>query len=608
MRVSDYVVEFLVAREIQDVFLVSGGGIMYLTDAVGLNPKVRYYCNYHEQACVVAAEGYARVRNGVGACLVTTGPGAANAISALPGAFVDSIPLLVIAGNVKRELIADFDKLRQFGPQEANAVAMARPVTKYATSVRDPEAIRYELEYAYAQATSGRPGPVFVEIPVDVQGTVIDPQKLSGYTAPDRSEDNLAEQVANVLALIRRAKRPILVCGNGIHRAGAQELLSSLLDLLRIPIALPLTAKDVIEEDHALNIGVFGTAGQRRANFAIQNSDCLLAIGAGLNVQKIGFNAKGFAPKAFKIVVDIDEGQLKHQILLPDLALRADAGDFLREMLAQLEAKPFSAPSRWLSACAKWKARYPLMMNEYFDDPEHVNSYVFYDRLADALSPDDVVVTGDALDVASLFQVFRVKKGQRTITSGWGAMGWCLPLAVGACVGHGRRRVICVTGDGSFQFNSQELLTISHYRLPVKIFIFNNHGYSNIRGTQDSFFERRYVGADKGSGVGTPDFCKLALAYGMSYSCIRTNPDLEEGIRFVLAQPGPALCEINISPEQRISPKASAFRRPDGTFESRPLEDMAPFLPSEEVWENMHLFDDEKAAENLGVLAEKGGE
>ncbi len=593
MRVSDYVVEFLVEKEILDVFLVSGGGIMYLTDAVGLNPRIRYHCNYHEQACVVAAEGYARVRNGVGACLVTTGPGAANAISALPAAFVDSIPLLVIAGNVKRELIADFDKLRQLGPQEANTVAMARPVTKYARSVRDPQTIRYEMEYAFAEATSGRPGPVFLEIPVDVQGALIDPWKLTGYTPPEKSGGKLAAQVEQVLALVRGAKRPILVCGNGVHRAEAQELLRYLLDRLRIPIALPLTAKDIIEEDHPLNIGVFGTAGQRRANFAVQNSDCLLAIGAGLNVQKIGFDAKSFAPKAYKIVVDIDEAQLKHQILRPDLALQADAGDFLREMFVQLETVHHSASSQWLNACANWKARYPLIVREYFDDSDHVNSYVFFDCLSDALGPDDVVVTGDALDVASLFQAFRVKRGQRTITSGWGAMGWCLPLAVGACVGRGGQRVICVTGDGSFQFNSQELLTISQYRLPIKIFIFNNRGYSNIRGTQDSFFERRYVGADKGSGVGNPDYCKLASAFGLGYSHIKANPDLEREIRLFLEQPGPALCEVNISAEQRISPKASAYRRPDGTFESRPLEDMAPFLPEEEVWENMHLFDDE---------------
>jgi acetolactate synthase I/II/III large subunit len=593
MRVADYVVEFLVEKGIQDVFLVSGGGIMYLTDAVGLNPRIRYYCNYHEQACAVAAEGYARVRNGVGACLVTTGPGAANAISALPAAFVDSIPLMVIAGNVKRELIADFDKLRQLGPQEANTVAMARPVTKYATSIRDPERIRYELEYAYAQAASGRPGPVFLEIPVDVQGALIDPQRLSGYSAPERFGYVPVEQVTNVLALIRRAKRPILVCGNGVHRAGAQDLLRSLLDRLRIPIALPLTAKDIIEEDHPLNIGVFGTAGQRRANFAIQNSDCLLAIGAGLNVQKIGFNAKGFAPMAYKIVVDIDEAQLKHQTLQPDLPIQADAGDFLRETLAQLEGAPYSASSRWLDACANWKARYPLVVPEYFEDTEHVNSYVFYDRLADVLDATDVIVTGNALDTTSYFQAYKVKLRQRTLNSGWGAMGWCLPMALGACIGNGRRRTLCVTGDGSLQFNVQELLTISRYQLPIKIFVLNNKGYSNIRGTQESFFEGRYVGSDFGSGLANPNFEKVAGAFGFGYSSIRNNAGLTDGICQALAIDGGVICEVNISSEQRIFPKVSSFRRADGTFESRPLEDMAPFLPREEVWECMHMFDDD---------------
>ncbi len=544
MLLSDYVIGFLVEKEINDVFLVSGGGIMYLLDSVGRNSNIRYYCNYHEQACAIAAEGYARVRNGVGACLVTTGPGAANAISALPAAWVDSIPLLVISGQVKRELIADYDKIRQIGPQEANTIGMAKAVTKYAKSVHDPESIRYELEFAYWQATSGRPGPVLLEIPVDVQGAQIDPAKLKGYTPPANSKAGatLSADVAGVLAEIRMSKRPILICGNGIHRAQAQQVLRTLLDQTRIPISVPLTAKDIIEEDHPMNIGVFGTAGQRRANFAVQNSDCVIAIGAGLNCQKVGFNIPGFAPGARKIR----------------------------------------------------KARYPLIVDDYLADKDHVNSYVFYDKLSDILGPDDAFVTGNALDTTSYFQAYRLKKGQRTLNSGWGAMGWCLPLAIGACIGRGGKQTLCITGDGSFQFNAQELLTIAHYKLPIKIFIFNNNGYSNIRGTQESFFERRYIGVDPESGVGNPDFRKLAAAYGFGYSAIATNADLECGIRAALAMQGPALCEVNISPEQRIFPKASAFRRPDGTFESRPLEDMAPFLPREEVWENMHQFDDEE--------------
>src|SRR5258708_10838357 len=293
MLLSDYVIGFLVEKEINDVFLVSGGGIMYLLDSVGRNSNIRYYCNYHEQACAIAAEGYARVRIGVGACLVTTGPGAANAISALPAAWVDSIPLLVITGQVKRELIADYDKIRQIGPQEANTVGMAKPVTKYAKCVRDPETIRYELEYAYAQATTGRPGPVLLEIPVDVQGSQIDPDKLKGYTTPPplKTHDQLVAEVAEVLAAIRQAKRPILVCGNGIHRANAQDLLRSVLEKLRIPLALPLTAIDILASELPMNIGLFGTAGQRRGNFAGPNRDCFAAIGAGLDCRQIRFSS-----------------------------------------------------------------------------------------------------------------------------------------------------------------------------------------------------------------------------------------------------------------------------------------------------------------------------
>lgn len=596
MLLSDYVIGFLVEKEISDIFLVSGGGIMYLLDSVGRNPDIRYYCNYHEQACAIAAEGYARVRNGVGACLVTTGPGAANAISALPAAWVDSIPLLVISGQVKRELIADYERIRQIGPQEANTVGMAKAVTKYAKSIHDPESIRYELEFAYAQATSDRPGPVLLEIPVDIQGAQIDPAKLAGYTPPAKPglRETLSADVAGVLAEIRKSKRPILICGNGIHRAQAQDLLRALLDHARIPISVPLTAKDIIEESHPMNMGVFGTAGQRRANFAVQNSDCLIAIGAGLNCQKVGFNIPGFAPNARKIIVDIDQAQLQYQLVRPDCAVQADAADFLCELLAQLKAAPYQPASRWLDACARWKERYPLIVDDYLADKDHVSSYVFYDKLSDILGPDDAFVTGNALDTTSYFQAYRLTRGQRTINSGWGAMGWCLPLAIGACIGRGSRQTLCITGDGSFQFNAQELLTIAHYRLPIKIFIFNNNGYSNIRGTQESFFERRYVGVDPASGVGNPDYRKLAAAYQFGYSTIVTNADLDHGIRAALAMDGPALCEVNISPEQRIFPKASAFRRPDGTFESRPLEDMAPFLPREEVWENMHQFDDEE--------------
>ncbi len=596
MLLSDYVIQFLGQKGIRDVFLVSGGGIMYLLDSLARSTDVRYYCNYHEQACAVASEGYARVTNGVGACVVTTGPGAVNAISALPAAWVDSIPMMVICGQVKRELIADYNRIRQIGPQEGNAVGMASPVTKYAKSVRDPKTIRYELEYAYAQAISGRPGPVLLELPLDVQGADIDPDVLPGYTPiMDLPRRCLANDASIVLSEIRNAQRPILVCGNGVYRAKAQELLRAVLERLQIPFVLPITCKDLLEEDHPMQMGIFGIAGQRRANFAVQNSDLMLAIGAGLNCQKVGFNIGGFAPKAKKIIVDIDEAQLEYQLVRPDIPVQADAADFLREVLAQLGGESYAAPSRWLDACARWRERYPPLTPDYSEDRDFVNTYYFYDRLSEILEPGALMVTGNALDTTSHFQAFRVKKGQRTINSGWGAMGWCLPMAIGVCIGSGKRQTVCSTGDGSFQFNSQELLTMAHYRLPIQIFVINNQGYSNIRGTQNSFFEGRFAGADPSSGVGTPRFDRLAAAYDFRYSRIENHKDLEAGIRFALSAEGPGICEVNVSPTQGIWPKASAFRRPDGTFESRPLEDMFPFLPPEEVWENMHQFDGEES-------------
>jgi acetolactate synthase I/II/III large subunit len=472
---------------------------------------------------------------------------------------------------------------------------MAKPITKYTVSVRDASRIRYEMECAYHHAVSGRPGPVLVEIPFDIQGAPIEPDALEGFTPPlaEAWQDRLASKISQVIDSIKRSKRPILVLGNGIHRAKAQGLVRALLDVCEIPVVLPLTGKDLLEEDHPYNQGAFGTAGQRRANFAVQCSDCLIAVAAGLNVQKVGFNVTGFAPKAKKIIVDIDQAQLDYQVVRPDLAVQADAAAFLLSMIERLRATPYRAPSKWLDACRRWRKQYPLIVEDYFAEPEFVNSYVFMDRLADALTAQDILVTGNALDTTSYFQAFRVKTGQRTMNSGWGAMGWCLPMTVGAAIGAPGRRVICATGDGSFQFNVQELLTMARYDLPVKIFVLNNQGYSNIRATQNSFFEGRYVGADFDSGVMNPHFECLAAAYGFRYTQIRTSVELDTGISAALEAPGRTICEVNVSPRQGIAPKASAFRRADGTFESRPLEDMAPLLPREELAANMEQFNDD---------------
>jgi acetolactate synthase-1/2/3 large subunit len=595
VKLSDYVAKTLAEDYgVTDVFLVSGGGIMHLLDSVGSHPKLRYHATFHEQGAVVAAEGYARRSGRLGVVLATVGPGAANAVSGLPGAWTDSIPLLVMVGQVRTDIIADYGVLRSYGPQEANTLDMARPVTKFAERVADPRRVREYLDRAIHAARSGRPGPTWLEFPLDVQGAEVDEATLQGWNPPH--EDNLHAELRDaarrVAREISKAERPLLVPGNGVRLAHAEPLFEELMRSTNIPVVVPFTGKDLVEEDHPNYVGVFGTAGQRRANFAIQNTDLLIALGAGLNIQKCGFNIAGFAPKAKKIVVDIDEAQLHRQVLKADLPVLADVRPFLEALLQELRETPARPSSRWLEACATWKRRYPIITDDYREATGHVNSYLFMDALSDAMSEGDTLVPGIGLDAVSMYQAFRVKRGQRVLLTGWGSMGWDLPLTIGAAWASEKKRVVVVTGDGSVQWNIQELQTIRMERLPVKIFIFNNAGFSSIRATQNSFFSGRFFGSHPESGIDNPDFAKLAQAYGLSYAAIHNNEQLASGIAAFLADDEPGICEVSLALEQSISPKASAFRRPDGTFESRPLEDMAPFLPREEIHENMHLFDE----------------
>jgi acetolactate synthase-1/2/3 large subunit len=597
IKLSDYLTQYLVEHGVGDVFLVSGGMIMHLLDAIGAQNGLRYTATYHEQAAVVAAEGYARTSGKLGVAFATIGPGAANALSALPGAWVDSIPLLVIVGQNRQDIIADHTIQRQYGPQEANTLDMARPVTKYAARVSDPTEIRKHLDRAFAHALSGRPGPVWLEIPLDVQGATIDETALECAGIVEDSFDRtlLRTQAQRVASLLTDAQRPLIVGGNGVRLGGATKLLGELLDRFNFPIVLPITAKDLVAEAHPRYMGIFGTAGQRRANFAIQNADLLLTLGAGLNIQKCGFNAAEFARKATKVIVDIDAVQLHRQALKPDIAIQADVRPFLEELIAALDAAQPAARGRWLDVCARWKRRYPVITDDYRTDPSHVNSYLFMDALSNATRADDTIVPGAGLDTASAYQALRVQAGQRVLISGWGSMGWDLPLSIGACIATGRR-TITVTGDGSIQFNIQELMTIAYNCLPLKIFIFNNAGFSSIRMTQNNFFAGRFVASGRTSGVSAPNFSALAGAYGLPFCRIENAADLGAGMSAFLADDTFGICEVMIAPDQGVSPKASAFRREDGTFESRPLEDMAPFLARDEVFENMHLFDDEPAS------------
>lgn len=593
---SDYVIQFLVQKGIKDIFLVSGGGIMYLLDSVGRNKKINYITNYHEQASATAAESYARVKNSIGACLVTTGPGSTNAITGVAGAWVDSIPMIVISGQVKQELISDYKILRQKGPQEINILPMVKPITKYAVTVTKPEKIKYELEKAFYEMSSGRPGPVWANIPLDVQGALIDEKKLLSFIIPKHknNNDHLKDKVKNVIDLLKTSKRPLLIAGNGIRLAKAYEQFIQLINQLNIPVVLPINGLDLLDEDNRHLIGKFGPFGQRRGNFALQNSDLILSIGASLNVASTGFNLKGFAPKAKKIMVNIDEGELTKNILKMDLTIKADAKDFINELLFQSKKESFNFSPRWSKACQHWKEKYPNIIPQYYENKKYVNSYIFFDKLSDLLASQDVITTGIALDVCSLYQAYKIKKGQRAfVNKNFGQMGWSLPAAVGANVGNDKKRTICVTGDGSFLVNVHELGTISYYQLPVKIFIFNNQGYESIRYTQNNMFKGRLVGSDKNTGVKNPDFGFLAKTYGLPYVKINNNGEIINKVKKVLLIKGPVLCEVNIDPKQRRMPRIFSYKNPDGTIESKPLEDMWPFLPEKEMEENMNMFDNE---------------
>ncbi|MDQ6623678.1 MAG: thiamine pyrophosphate-binding protein, partial [Verrucomicrobiota bacterium] len=531
---------------------------------------------------------------------VTTGPGSTNALSGIAGAWVDSVPVLVISGQVRRDIIADYSKLRQLGPQEINIEPMAKPVVKYFHTLMDPRELRRELECAWWHATTGRPGPVWINIPLDVQGGEFSEEGAPAFVLPNESNQangELKASVAEVIHMLKAARRPVVIGGNGVHLGGAHERFLEFVERVGAPVLATTGGMDLLGETHPLCMGRFGPTGQRRANFTLQNSDLMITVGASMSISSIGFNTAGFAPKAKRIMVTIDPHETSKPNFQPHLAVAADAKEFFDEFLAQANGTIFEFAPAWKKAWTNWKERYPTVTPDYQSDTEHVNSYVFTRALSDALSEKDTVVTGNSLDIVSIIHSFAVRAGQRVFTNiNYGSMGWDLPGAIGACVGAGRARTCLMTGDGSIQFNIQELMTIRANNLPIKIFVLNNDGYESIRATQRNFFEGRFVGSDFHTGIGNPDFEKLAAAYGFGYERIANNAEIAAKLPTVLGNDAPFLCELNLSPDQPRSPKTMSTRKADGTFETRPLEDMFPFLPREEIWENMHMFDETPAA------------
>lgn len=597
IKVSDYIADFLVRHGITEIFTVVGGGAMHLNDSLGHHPELDCIYNHHEQASAIAAEAYFRINNKMAVVCVTSGPGAINALNGVAGAYMDSIPMIVLSGQAKSEITVRNSglKLRTLGNQEFDIVSALGNMTKYAEMVMDAGDVRYCLEKAFALAVSGRPGPCWLDIPLDIQGAYIDADKLKGYKAEKGIKVTCRKDIEKIAGHIVKkmadAKRPVLYAGNGIRISGAAEVLQALVEKAGIPVVTCWDSIDLAATENEYYTGRGGIMGDRAGNFAVQNSDFLLCIGSRLNIYQVGYDVKTWARKAYVVDVDIDSEELRKPTIRVDMPVCADAGEFMRVLLEKIPFDNKFQYMEWADQCRKWKKYYPVIQNKHYEEEKKVNIYAFVDRLSRMLPENSVTVVanGSASVVGS--QTYYIKKGQRFIMNcGLSSMGYDLPAALGVCVASGKKEVICMAGDGSIQMNIQELQTIVTNQLPIKIFVINNGGYHQIRQTQNNVFHNGLVGVGPESGdLGFPDFEKLAGAYGIPYCRINDNHELDEKIEVTLKAETFFLCEVICSATQIFEPKSATKKLEDGTLISPPLEDMAPFLSREELKKNMYI-------------------
>ncbi|MDP2866863.1 MAG: thiamine pyrophosphate-binding protein [Elusimicrobiota bacterium] len=590
IKLSDYVFKFLAGKGVKQVFMLPGGGAMHLDDSLGRSPEIKYTCFLHEQALAIAAEAYGQYTNTPGVGLVTSGPGATNAITGVAAAYIDSTPAFFISGQAKRPDLMKGTGVRQLGSQEVDIVSMVSCITKYAVTVLEPAEILYHLEKAWHLAVSGRMGPVWLDLPLDVQAATIDEDLLRGFVPEETPKDaaGLNAAAAQVVKLLNAAERPLILAGNGVKLAAAREALVRFAETNQVPVLLTWKAIDFLDYDHPLNFGSPGIMGCRTANFMVQNCDLLLVIGSRLEPSVTAFNQAGFGARAKKVMVDIDEAELR-KITHMDVPVAADAGDFLGALSGLQPEVLKKDRGTWLAYCRGLKKRYPVVLDEYYKSGDKVNLYVFTDLLFQQLTAEDLITpesSGAAGEVT--YQAMRVKLGQKIKNAaGLGAMGFGLPYAIGACLAGNRRRTILINGDGAFQLNIQELETLARLKLPVKIFILDNNGYGSIMATQRNMFNGFYVGSEPGSGLTVPDICAVAGAYGIRTEEAANHEELPAAIARTLAGDGPALCRLKITANHVTAPKVQAMKLPDGGMVSKPLEDMWPYLPPEELAGNM---------------------
>ena len=632
IRLSDYIANFLVDHSVTDVFSVVGGGAMHLNDAFGHHERLKVTYNHHEQACAIAAEAYARLDNRIAAVCVTTGPGGTNALTGVVGGWLDSIPMFIVSGQVRYDTTARFAMketgavVRAMGDQEYDIVKSVEPMTKYAVMIEDPKQIRYALEKAWHLATTGRPGPVWIDVPVDFQGTYIDTDELEGY---DCAEDDAKlppvvsdEIVKTVLEKIRYAKRPVFHAGYGIRLSGGYAAFCSVMEKLNIPVVTYWNAVDLIEDEHPLYCGRAGNMGDRPGNWAIQNADLILAVGTRISIRQVGYNWKTWARAAEVIMVDIDQGEMKKPTLHIDMPIWADAKDFLEKLdcaisisnehtgvnskvddsaikRAQIQAPVFSSQD-WLAACQGWKNNYPVVLPRHWaENGKTANVYAFVRYLSSRLPENSLTAVSNGACCVVGNQAYVIQKGSRMANnSAIASMGYGLPAAIGTCISGGRRETVCLEGDGSIMMNLQELQTIITNQLPIKIFLINNCGYHSIRITQTNLFgNHTKVGIGPESGdLSFPKFKRIAEAFGYRYFSAHSNAEMKAVVDRVLKLDGPVFTEIFTDTEQIWEPKSSTKRLEDGTLVSPPLEDLAPFLPREELKKNMFipLMDEEE--------------
>ena len=589
IKLSDYIAKRLKqVYKVKNIFMVSGGGAMHLNDSFG--KFIPYICNHHEQACAIAAEGYARVNQELAVVNVTTGPGGLNCLNGVFGQWTDSVPVLYISGQVKfSTTMASCPnlKLRQLGDQEVDIINVVKPLTKYAEMLKDPNDIEYILDKAVYLATHGRFGPVWIDIPINFQAAIIDETKLKKY---DPKEDelilpNIDKEVLYAVDLLKKSNRPLIIAGYGIRLSGAKDIFLRLVEKLNIPVVTTMNGFDIIPENNKNFIARIGTVANRAGNFVLQNSDLVFSIGSRNNIRQVSYNWKNFAKNAKLISVDIDKAELDKPTVIPHIKINSDAKTFINKILPLIKKKNCN---QWRMFCENIKEKYPPISEALRVKHNPIEPYFFIEKMIEQFKDDEVVVCGNGTAFLVPFQVGKVKSNQRYIwNSGDASMGYDLPAAIGACCASDKKRIVCIAGDGSIMMNLQELQTIITNKLPIKIFILNNNGYISIQQTQKNFFNGRMTACSVDSGVEIPNFIKLGQVFGFKTFKINSLNNLENKIQKVLNCKGPILCEVKLTPGYIFAPKLSAKKLPDGTMVSPTLEDMYPFLDRKKFEENI---------------------